>query len=203
MALACAKHHSSQYRASVGVQTDEAVDDHVALAAARPAATADITQLLEPPIPGTCHCRYLYIAVSSDRRRGTRTCRHQCSTSISDRVCGICNTRNRKRIRGAPSPAVSYSSFFPSFSQPNEAITDLVNPQFSIIADEASQVVGLFPLLEDNQVHQEEQIVTAVQPLVIVQETHQLPIVEWIQDTSGDQRSGSTRACDTAHLRTN
>ena len=39
-----------------------------------------------------------------------------------------------------PSPAVSYPSFFPSFSLSNEAITVLVNPQFSITADETSQV---------------------------------------------------------------
>ena len=40
----------------------------------------------------------------------------------------------------APSPAVSYPSFYPSFSRPNEAITGLVNPQFPITADETSQV---------------------------------------------------------------
>ena len=54
MALARAKHHSFQYRASVGVQTDEAlslVGEYVAPAAAPYAATADITELLEPPIP--------------------------------------------------------------------------------------------------------------------------------------------------------
>ena len=54
MALASAKHHSWQYGASVGVQIDAApspVDEYVAPAAAPFAATADITQLLEPPIP--------------------------------------------------------------------------------------------------------------------------------------------------------
>ena len=53
MALASAKHHSRQYRASVGVQIDAAptlVDECVAPAAAPYAATADITQLLEPSI---------------------------------------------------------------------------------------------------------------------------------------------------------
>ena len=40
----------------------------------------------------------------------------------------------------APSPAVSYPSFFPSFGQINEVITGLVNPQFSITADETSQM---------------------------------------------------------------
>ena len=40
----------------------------------------------------------------------------------------------------APSPAVSYPSFFPSFGQLYEAITGLVDPQFSITADETSQV---------------------------------------------------------------
>ena len=49
MTLACAKHHSFQYRASAGVQTDEAPSP-----AAPYAATADITQLLEPPIPDRC-----------------------------------------------------------------------------------------------------------------------------------------------------
>ena len=67
-AVACAKHHSWQYRASVGV--DEApslVDEYVAPAAAPYAATADITQLLEPPVPdecSTCTCRYLHIAAT-------------------------------------------------------------------------------------------------------------------------------------------
>ena len=45
MAFACAKHHSFQYRASVGVKTDEApslVDEYVAPAAAPSAATADM-----------------------------------------------------------------------------------------------------------------------------------------------------------------
>ena len=65
--------------------------------------------------------------------------------------------------------------------QEHSAVTDLVSPQFPITADEASQVVGLFPLLEDNQVHQEH-IVTAVQPYVIVQEIPQLPIVECLQE---------------------
>ena len=40
----------------------------------------------------------------------------------------------------APSLAVSYPSFGPLFSQLDEAITDLANPQFSITADETSQV---------------------------------------------------------------
>ena len=58
----------------------------------------------------------------------------------------------------APSPAVSYPSFYPSFSQPNEAITGLVNPQISITADETSQVP------------------------VVVQEIPEIPVVEWIQE---------------------
>ena len=40
----------------------------------------------------------------------------------------------------APSLAVSYPSFFPSFDQIHEAVTDLENPQFSITADETSQM---------------------------------------------------------------
>ena len=54
-----------------------------------------------------------------------------------------------------------------------------MNPQISITADEASQVVGSFPLLEDFVAHK---IVATVQPHVIVQEIPQLPIVEWIQE---------------------
>ena len=54
----------------------------------------------------------------------------------------------------APSTAVSY----PSFSQPNEAITGSVNPQFSITADETSHVQ------------------------VVVQEIPEIPVVEWIQE---------------------
>ena len=60
----------------------------------------------------------------------------------------------------APSPAVSYLSFYPSFSQPNEAITCLVNPQIAITADETSQV------------H------------VVVQKIPEIPVVEWIQEQS-------------------
>ena len=62
-----------------------------------------------------------------------------------------------------------------------------MKPQISITADEASQVVGLFPLLEKfaahmyNQVHQ-ERIVATVQPHFTGQEIPQLSIVEWIQE---------------------
>ena len=72
--------------------------------------------------------------------------------------------------------------------QEQSAVTDLVNPQITVTAVEASLVVGSFPLLEDfaapmyNQVHQ-EQIVATVQPqVIIVQEISQLPVVEWIQE---------------------
>ena len=54
MALASAEHTSFQYRAIIGVQTDVAATldgKHVALTAALYAATADISELLEPPIP--------------------------------------------------------------------------------------------------------------------------------------------------------
>ena len=64
--------------------------------------------------------------------------------------------------------------------------------QIFITAREASQVVGLFPLLEDNQVHQ-EQIVTPVQPHVFVQEIPQRPICKVDSRTNcGDHRCGST-----------
>ena len=54
MMAASMSHDSWQSRESVGVQTDGAptlVDKYVAFAAAPYAASADITQLLEPPIP--------------------------------------------------------------------------------------------------------------------------------------------------------
>ena len=81
MALACAKHHSFQYRASVGVQTDEApspVGEYVAPVAAPHAAIADITKLLEPPIPDKFVAPVsadTYAPLSPyDRTRETRTC---------------------------------------------------------------------------------------------------------------------------------
>ena len=40
--------------------------------------------------------------------------------------------------------------------QVQSTVTDLVNPQISMTTDEVAQVVGSFPLLEDNQVHQEQ-----------------------------------------------
>ena len=40
----------------------------------------------------------------------------------------------------APSAAVSYPSFLPSFDQIHEAVTDSENPQFSITADETSKM---------------------------------------------------------------
>ena len=154
---------------------------------------ADITQLLEPPIPDkfvalvtadTCTSlshptEDVALAPAVTNAAPASVIEYVASATPETVNAYVAPAPVIEHI--APSPAVSYSSFFPSFSQPNEAITSLVKPQISIIADEASQVVGLFPLLEDNQVHQEEQIVTAVQPPVIVQETHQLPIVEWIQ----------------------
>ena len=58
----------------------------------------------------------------------------------------------------APPPAVFYPSFCPSFSQPNEAVTGLVNPHISIIADEAPQMQ------------------------VVDQEIPEVQVVEWIQE---------------------
>ena len=51
--------------------------------------------------------------------------------------------------------------------QEQSTVADLVNPQLSITTNEVWEVVDSFPLLEDNQIHQ-EQIVTRVQPHVIV-----------------------------------
>ena len=131
-------HHSFQYRASVGVQTDAVptpVDEFVAPAAA------------------PCRDRFSHY---SDRRRGTRTCRHLCSTSSNDRVCGtaIPETVN---TYVAPAPVVEYIGPPPAVSYPSFG---LVNPQISITADETSQVQ------------------------VVVREIPDIPVVEWIQEQS-------------------
>ena len=65
--------------------------------------------------------------------------------------------------------------------------TGLMNPQISITAVEASQVVGSFPLSEDfaapvyKQI-QQEQIVATPQAQVIVQEIPEVSVVERIQE---------------------
>ena len=68
----------------------------------------------------------------------------------------------------APSPAVSYPSFSPSFSQLNEAITGLVNPRFSITADETSQVPVVVQEIPEVQVVEriQEQIVEPIEALL-------------------------------------
>ena len=149
MALACAKHHSWQSRESVGVQTDAAptlVDEYVAPAAAPCAATADITQLLEPPIPDK-----FVTPVSAD------TYTEPSSTTLYVAPApSISYTTPAPEIEHMPAPVIEYIAlpptvFYPSFSQQlppaNEAVTGLVKPQISISAVEASQVVGLFKLL--------------------------------------------------------
>ena len=61
----------------------------------------------------------------------------------------------------APFPAISY----PSFSQLNEAITDLANPQFSITADETSQVPVVVQEIPEVQVMEriQEQIADPIE----------------------------------------
>ena len=64
----------------------------------------------------------------------------------------------------APSPAESYPSFFPLFVQLNEAITGLVNPQFSITDAETSQVPVVVQEIAEVQVVEriQEQIVEPI-----------------------------------------
>ena len=65
----------------------------------------------------------------------------------------------------APSPGESCPSFCPSFSLPNEAITGLVNPQFSITADDTSQVEVVVQEIPEVQVVEliQEQIVEPIE----------------------------------------
>ena len=67
----------------------------------------------------------------------------------------------------APSPAVSYPSFFPSVGQLNEAITGLVNPQFPITADETPHVPVVVQEIPEVQVVEriQEPIVEPIEAL--------------------------------------
>ena len=92
----------------------------------------------------------------------------------------------------APSPTESYPSFFPSFSQLNEAITWLVNPQFSVTAGETSQeriqeqIVEPIeaPLREHVHLHTAIQMVHV--PVPRIQEIPQEHLPERIAEQFGD-----------------
>ena len=143
MMAASMSHHSWQSRESVGVQTDAVttpVDEYIPPAAAPYAATASPIPVTEDvtPAPAVTYAAPApmieYVA-------------HAKPETVNAYV--------------APAPVIEYIApppqvFYPSL--PNEAVTGLVNPQFSITADETSQVQ------------------------VVVQEIPQVPIVEWIQE---------------------
>ena len=81
--------------------------------------------------------------------RGTCTCRLQCNASDCEHICGACTI--------APPSAATRLTF-------SLDTTGFVNPQFSVLAVEASasQVVGSLPSVDEsaspvyNQVHQEQ-----------------------------------------------
>ena len=76
----------------------------------------------------------------------------------------------------APSVAVSSSSFFPSFDQIHEAVTDSENPQFSITADETSQM-SMERIQEQSAV---SDLVTSVESSPVVDSVPLLHAVEYI-----------------------
>merc|ERR1719383_1491837 len=80
----------------------------------------------------------------------------------------------------APSVAASYPSFCPSFDQIHEAVTDSENPQFSINADEISQMsVG--------RIHEQgavSDLVTTVESSPVVDSVPLLHAVEYIMPES-------------------
>ena len=179
-------HHSWQSRESVGVQTDAVptlVDEFVARAAACYAATASPVTVTEDVAssPAVTHAAPApvieYVAPATPETVNA----YVAPAPVFEYI--------------APPPAVFYPSFYT-----NDAVTGLVNPQFSITAaevsqvqavaqeiPEASQVVGSFSLSEDfaapvsNPVYQ-EQIIATAQPHAIVQEIPEVPVVEWIQE---------------------
>ena len=65
----------------------------------------------------------------------------------------------------APSPAVSYPSFFPSFDEINEAISCVVNLQFPITADETSRMLVVVQEIPEVQFMEriQEQIVDPIE----------------------------------------
>ena len=82
----------------------------------------------------------------------------------------------------APSPAVSYPLFFPSFDQINEAVTDLEKPQFSITADETSQMPVVERIQEQSAV---SDLVTSVESSPVVNSVPLLHAMEYIMPEPG------------------
>ena len=80
----------------------------------------------------------------------------------------------------APSAAVSHPSFFPSFDQIHEAVTDSENPQFSITADETSQM-SVERIQEQSAV---SDLVTSVESSPVVDSVPLLHAVEYIMPES-------------------
>ena len=185
MALASAKHHSWQYGASVGVQIDAAptpVDEYVAPAAAPFAVTADITQLLEPPIPDK------FVAlVTAD------TCTERSSVieymTPGPAVSYAAPAPEIEHVpddtNAAPAPVIEHVSFAP-VSQVNRNSCGFVNPQFStarveVILQEIPEV-GVIERAREHiafagHIHQKQIVVPTPQ--------FQEQFVESVQKTAG------------------
>jgi len=80
----------------------------------------------------------------------------------------------------APSVAASYPSFFPSFDQIHEAVTDSENPQFSINADETSKM-SVERIQEQSAV---SDLVTTVESSPVVDSVPMLHAVQYIMPES-------------------
>ena len=76
----------------------------------------------------------------------------------------------------APSAAVSYPSFFPSFDQIHEAVADSEKPQFSITADETSQM----PVERIQEQSAVSDLVTSVESSPVVDSVPLLHAMEYI-----------------------
>ena len=145
------RHHSAPQPTyiHVGTQTVSPVMEYVAPA---PVMT-DITSLLEPPVPlvlteyvapapAATHVATASLVTVTEDVASAPIVSYTTPAPVIERPAPEIEYI-------APSPAEFFPSFYPSFRLPNEAIAGAVNPQISISADETSQVVGLFPLLED------------------------------------------------------
>ena len=91
----------------------------------------------------------------------------------------------------APPAAVFYPSFYPSFSQLDEVVTDLVNPQISFTVDEISQeqVVGqeipdVYVLERIQEQSAVPDLVTSVEASQVVDSVPLLPAMEYIAPAS-------------------
>ena len=158
MIAASMSHHSWQYRASIGVQTDEMttpLDEYVAPAAAPYAATASPIPVIEYATPALVDTFTAPSPVTQDVAPASAVT-NAAPAPMIEYVAPVTPETVNDYVAPAPvieyiapPPAVFYPSFYASFSQPNEAVTSLVNPQISITAVEASQVIDFFPLSED------------------------------------------------------